>query len=143
MRRDIHGSIAAGLAILTFSAAAAAAELFQADSKWLVNAKMDVVVREVERRPRSSVVEIEVNSRGSSVGGSFFIMCSLRQLARLRGDYRHIVKVDDQPKPGQMLVGFLRSPDDDLRQVGPEFQVLASRDILHLDQFAELCNSMK
>jgi hypothetical protein len=105
---------------------------------------MDIVVKEVERRERSSVVEVTIKSPGSSVGGSFFLVCSVRQLAQLRGNYRYIVTLDDTPGRGQMLVGFLRGPDEDPVQVAPEFGRAPSPDaVIDLDQFAGICESMK
>jgi hypothetical protein len=102
---------------------------------------MDIVVTEVERRERTSVIDVKVNARGSSVGASFFILCSLRQLAKLRGS-RHIAKLDDQPKRGQMLVAFLR-PGESPGQVAPDLQGVTPDAVLDLEQFAEICASMK
>ena len=110
------------LGALLLSAAPAGGKLFEADSRGLGHAQMDIVVKEVERRLRSSVVEVTITARGSSVGGSMFILCSLRQLAQLRG-HRHIVKLDDQPKRGQMLVGFLQGPDEDPGRAVPSSRV--------------------
>ena len=114
-------------------------ELFQADSKRYGNPKMDIVITEVERRPHSSVLEVKITLIGSSVGSSFFLLCSIRQLAQLRGDYRYIVKLEEKPKRGQMRIGFLRDPSEDLSALGPEFaEVDARKAVLDLDQFAEL-----
>jgi hypothetical protein len=43
---------------------------------------MDIVLKEVERRPRASLVEIKINSVGSSVGSSFFILPATGSNAR-------------------------------------------------------------
>jgi hypothetical protein len=67
------------------------------------------------------VVEIRINSVGSSVGSSLFILCSIRQLAKLRGPYRYIVKLEEQPKRNQMLVGFLGDAEESPASAGPEF----------------------
>jgi hypothetical protein len=132
---------AAALLLAAFTAGPEAREaLFEADSKSVAAAGMDIVVREVERRPRSSVVEVTVKVRGSSVGGSFFVLCSLRQLAEVRGRYRYIAKVDDRPGRGQMLIGFLHRPDEDLAQVDPGLQG-ASAAALDLDQFSAMCTT--
>jgi hypothetical protein len=77
--------LAASLAILIVALPDARGQLFEADSKQLASSKMDIVLKEIERRPRASVVEIKITSVGSFVGSSFFILCSLRQLAKLRG----------------------------------------------------------
>ena len=115
-------------------------QLFEADSKRYGNPKMDIIVTEVERRPFSSVIDIKIISIGSSVGSSFFLLCSIRQLAQLRGNYRYIAKLEEKPKRGQMLIGFLRNPSENLSDLGPEFaEVDARKAVIDLDQFAEIC----
>ena len=115
-------------------------ELFQADSQRYGNPEMDIVVTEVERRQHSSVIDIKITLVGSSVGSSFFLLCSIRQLAQLRGSYRYIVKLEEKPKRGQMLIGFLRDPSENLSAIGPEFAELDARKaVIDLDQFAEIC----
>ncbi len=142
MRRHITPWIF-GLALLV-GTPTAHGQLFEADSKRHGNPKMDIVLREVERRQHSSVIEITITSIGSSVGSSFFILCSVRQLAQLRGNYRYIVKIEDRPKRGQMLVGFLRSPGETLSDIDPTFAGLDTREaVLDLDQFAEICDLTK
>ncbi len=155
LRRNLRPSIPArsmagkGLLIalfgaLTIAAAADHGQLFESDYKRFGGSKMDIVVREIERRSRSSVVEIKIDVRGSSVGSSFFLLCSLRQLAIERGGYRYIVKIEEQPKRGQMLVGFLRSPAEGLALLGKEFSAITAKDaVIDLEQFAEICGKMK
>ena len=129
---------------LTISAPAAYGQLFESDSKRFGGSKMDIVVREIERRDRSSVVEIKIKTLGSSVGSSFFLLCSLRQLAIERGGYRYIVKIEEQPKRGQMLVGFLRNSDEGPVSLGKEFSALTAKDaVIDLEQFTEICAEMK
>jgi len=119
-------------------------QLFESDSKRFGNSKMDIRVKEIERRERSSVIQIDIKSAGSSVGGSFFLLCSIRDLALERGGYRHIVKIEEYPKPGQMLVGFLRGGDENPAILGPEFRKISGRDaVIDLDKFAELCGKIK
>jgi hypothetical protein len=123
---------------------AAHGQLFEADSKRQGSSKMDIVITEVERRPHSSVVDIKITSAGSSVGSSFFLLCSIRQLAQVRGDYRYVVKIEEKPKRGQMLVGFLRNRLDSVSDLGPEFAVLdASKAVIDLDEFAQICGMTK
>jgi len=132
------------LSAFVIAVPSARGQLFESDSKRLGSSKMDIVVREVERRPRASVVEIKINTVGSSVGSSFFILCSIRQLAQLRGDYRYVIKLEDQPERNHMLVGFLRNPDEPLANAGKEFEGLSSREaVIDLEQFAQLCGFMK
>ena len=101
---------------------------------------MDIVVTEVERRQHSSVIDIKIALIGSSVGSSFFLLCSIRQLAQLRGNFRYIVKLEEKPKRGQMLIGFLRDPSENPATIGPEFaEVDARKAVIDLDQFAEIC----
>lgn len=133
----------AACALLAAGVQPAAGQLFEADSKKLGNPKMDIVLREIERRPLVSVLEVRVKSIGSSVGSSFFILCSIRELARIRGDYRHIVKLEERPKPGHMIIGFLKSPTDPIGPLGDEFQSLkAPDDIIDLAPFGAICGQM-
>ncbi|HSE85739.1 MAG TPA: hypothetical protein VLJ79_05925 [Candidatus Binatia bacterium] len=131
------------LEILIVALSDAHGQLFEADSKQFGSSKMDIVLTEVERRPRASVVEIKINSVGSSVGSSFFILCSIRQLAQLRGSYRYIVKLEEQPKRGQMLVGFLGDAEESPASAGPEFSRAGREAVIDLEQFAPVCDSMK
>ena len=101
---------------------------------------MDIVMTEVERRQHSSVIDIKITLIGSSVGSSFFLLCSIRQLAQLRGNYRYIIKLEEKPKRGQMLIGFLRDPSENLSDIGSEFaEVDARKAVIDLDQFAKIC----
>lgn len=116
-------------------------QLFESNSKRYAGSKIDIVVREEERRPRASVLSIESKTRGSSVGASFFVLCSIRTMAQLRGNFRYIVKVEDHPKRGQMLVGFLMSRDESLEGLGEDFRGLKSpQDVIDLEQFAPICD---
>ena len=120
------------------------AQLFESDSKRLSGAKMDITVKEVERRPRASVIAVTINRLGSSVGSSFFILCSIRQLANQRGNFRYIVKVEEKPKPGQMTVGFLREPSEAPAALGAEFTATDPiNGVIDLEQFAPICDGMK
>ncbi|MEO5358839.1 MAG: hypothetical protein H7843_00160 [Nitrospirota bacterium] len=113
---------------------------FQSDSKRYGNSKMDIVVTEIERRSRTSVLDIKIKSVGSSVGSSFFILCSLRELAKQRGGFRFIVKLEDKPTYGQMLVGFLISDGEHLEKLDTQF---AGATVIDLEQFAPICDMMK
>ena len=131
--------LAVSLGILIVALPAARGQLFEADSKQFGSSKMDIVLKEIERRPRASVVEIRINS----VGSSFFILCSIRQLAKLRGPYRYIVKLEEQPKRNQMLVGFLGDAEESPASAGPEFSRAGREAVIDLEQFAPVCDSMK
>ena len=136
---------AATLCLGLLLAAPAHGQLFESDSKRLGDdGKMDIVVREIDRRPRTSVLQIDIKKIGSSVGSSFFLLCSVRRLAILRGNYRYIVKVEEQPKPGQMIVGFLREASEDPLTLGAEFKsVDRTNGVIDLEQFAPICDGMK
>lgn len=133
-----------GLLILLLpTAAAAGAGLFTSDSKQFGTAKMDIVIRETERRPRSSLVEITIKKVGSSVGSSFFLLCSLRSLARERGYTRYIAKAEDFPARGTWLIAFLDGQDDDPRQVDSDLvRFKGSLPVIDLEQFAPICDRM-
>lgn len=118
----------------------ATAEGFSSDSKRFGNPKMDIVITESARQARTSVLDIRINSVGSSVGSSFFIVCSLRDLARQRGNYRHIVKVEEKPRRNQMLVGFLDNASEPAEKLDARF---AGQQVIDLDQFAPICELMK
>jgi hypothetical protein len=135
--------LAVWLGILIVALPDACGQLFEADSKQLGSSKMDIVLKEIERRPRASVVEIKINSVGSSVGSSFFILCSIRQLAKLRGPYRYIVKLEEQPKRNQMLVGFLGHVEESPASAGPDFSRVGREAVIDLEQFAPICDSIK
>lgn len=113
---------------------------FQSDSKRFGNSKMDIVITEIERKPRTSLLDIKVNVVGSSVGSSFFVVCSLSDLAKQRGGFRHIVKVEESPGRGQMLVGLLNSPDEPPQLLDARF---AGAEVIDLEQFSPICSNMK
>ena len=139
MRRDI-----ASLILILLFAAPARAQLFESDSKRFGNSKMDIVVKEIDRRERSSVIQINIKAIGSFVGSSFFLLGSIRQLAHQRGNFRFIVKIEEQPKPGQMIVGFLREANEDPAALGTEFKALGkSNQTIDLEEFAPICDAMK
>ncbi len=130
------------LGFLAALAAPARAQLFESDSKRFGDPKMDIVVRELERRPRASVLAVETRAVGSSVGASFFLLCSVRDLARVRGGYRYVVKLEERPAPRQMLVGFLRARDESPETLGAEFASLRGAEaVIDLEPFAPICDA--
>ena len=132
------------LAIQLFTASSAVAEgLFVSDSKHYGESKMDIVVRETERRSRSSLVEVTINKVGSSVGSSFFLLCSLRNLGRERGFPRYIAKAENFPAHRTWLVAFLNGPDDDPKQADPQLAEFPKPvPVIDLQQFAPICDRM-
>jgi len=60
------------------------------------------------------------------VGSSFFLLCSIRLLARLRGT-GHIVKLEEFPGRRQILVGFLAGPGEKPAAADPAFSGLEDK----------------
>ncbi len=117
-----------------------AAKPFSSDSKCLKNSTVDIVVTETERHPQTSVVEIQIKANGSSVGSSFFLLCSIRDLAQQRGHYRYIAKVEDQPSRNHMSIGFLRGATEAPEQLDAR---LAGHQVIDLQQFSPICDKMR
>jgi hypothetical protein len=131
------------LLLVLLQAVAAQAELFRTDSKQYGPTKMDIVISETERRPRSSLIKIIVTNPGSSVGSSFFLLCSLRNLGRERGYPRYIAKAENFPADRIWLVAFLNGPTDDPKQTDPQLEKFGgSLPVIDLDQFAPICDRM-
>ena len=121
---------------------AAQASLFESRSAQ-PGSNMDIVIRETERRARASVLQIQVNRTGSSVGSSFFVLCSVRRLAQQRGGSRTIAKLEDTPSHGSMLVGFLRDAAEPPADADEAFRGMAGRTVIvDLEQFAPICDRM-
>jgi hypothetical protein len=138
----LHALVAAAGILLSIAAAAQQPALFEAHSA-KPGAKMDISIRETERRPRASVLAIQIRDVGSSVGSSFFLLCSIRKLARERGGFRHVVKLEETPARGQMLIGFLRSADDPPADTDPAFAAAGAKaQVIALDQFGAICDPM-
>ncbi len=118
----------------------AGTELFRSDSKRFGNAKMDIVLTEIDRQPRTSILEAKITAIGSSVGSSFFFLCSIRDLARQRGSFRYVAKVEEQPRHYQMVIGFLNGPTEEPARLDPR---LAGQPVIDLDYFAPICDKMR
>ncbi len=129
--------------LLGSTAACANTPLFESDSKRFGNSKMDIVVAEVERRPRVSVLDIRIKAIGSSVGSSFFLLCSVRDLARQRGNFRYVSKVETNAQ-GRMLIGFLQHAGEPAANLGQEFaEAGTAATEIDLEQFAPICDRMQ
>jgi hypothetical protein len=135
-------SAAALAALAAAGAFAQATPLFEAHSK-RQGSVMDISVREIERRPRASVLAIEIRNVGSSVGSSFFLLCSVRKLAQARGASSYVVKLEETPQRGQMLIGFLQSAAEPPGDADPAFaSAPAGRaQVIELEQFAPICDA--
>jgi hypothetical protein len=52
--------------------------------------------------------------------------------------------VEEKPKRGQMLVGFLRNRSDSVAELDPAFASLDwSKAVIDLDEFAQICEMTK
>lgn len=131
-------------ALLALACAQARAQaLFEAHSAGMGTGSMDISIRELERRPRASVLGIEIRKIGSSVGSSFFLLCSVRKLAKLRGGFRHVVKLEETPQRNQMLIGFLSSADEPPGNADAAFAAAGAKaQTIELDQFGAICDPM-
>ncbi|MDO9118100.1 MAG: hypothetical protein Q7U39_09095 [Nitrospira sp.] len=136
---SLAGRLFVTLVIAVLAVAPAQAETFRSDSKRFGNPKMDIVLTETERLTRTSIVDIQITAIGSSVGSSFFLLCSLRDLARQRGPFRYLVKTERVPRDSQMLVGFLNGPSEEPAELDPR---LAGQPVIDLDDFAPICDKM-
>lgn len=135
----VHGLFGSILLVMLLTAFVSA-ETFRSDSKRFKNSNMDIVVTEIERHPRTSVVDIQSKAIGSSVGSSFFLLCSVRDLAQQRGHYCYVAKAEGQPHPNHMLIGFLKSATDKPEQLDSR---LMGQQVIDLERFAPICDKMQ
>jgi hypothetical protein len=145
--KHLKAFVAIALLVPGFALAQAAparpSALFEAHSAGQGSGKMDISIRETERRPRASVLAVEIRQVGSSVGASFFLLCSVRKLAKARGGFRYVVKLEETPARGQMLIGFLNSADDPPAAADPAFAAAGDQaKVIELDQFGAICDPM-
>ena len=68
------------------------------------------------------------------------IACSLRELARSRGGFRHVAKLEFGGAKPQMLVAFLERADESPERIDPR---LAGQQVIDLEQFAPICDMAK
>lgn len=115
----------AGLCLVSLQVPAASTS-WTSNSKDFGESRSDFTLREIERRPRSSILQLEIKNIGSSVGSSMIIACMMARLAEERGGYRYLVKVDSLPaNPSQMLVGFSNKPNEKPQSIDPELPTSA------------------
>ncbi len=132
-----------GVAALALVGGLAQAQaLFEAHSA-VPGSVMDISIRETERRPRASVLTIEIRNVGSSVGSSFFLLCSVRKLAQARGASSYVVKLEETPRRGQMLIGFLQSAAEPPGNTDPAFAAAPAgrAQVIELERFAPICDA--
>lgn len=121
------------LCLLSLQATADSA-LWSSSSKDFGESASDFTLREVERRPMSSVLQLDIKNMGASVGSSMTIACMLARLAQERGGYRYLIKLEPRPSNhNQMLVGFSHKPNENPQSIDPELP--ASAMVVDLDAF--------
>jgi len=141
-RTGLASTILTGVVAWSLTARGDTPELFEIRSPEATRTQIDITVREVERRPRSSVIRIEVRKAGSSVGHSFFILCSIRKLAIARGAGRYIATLEDYGSRDDTLVAFLRSEQERPADADPDFASSTRTKIADLELFAPICDVM-
>lgn len=113
-------------------------QLFTANARAQGIPNVDVIVTEVERKERTSIVDVQFNY-GPSVASSVFIACSFAKLAKLRG-YRYTVQVEDFGKEGRYLIGFIPSPSKEaITTLGSEFKKHDLSQAIDNEMFEPIC----
>lgn len=96
-----------------------------------------ISVKELERLPHVSVVEITTVGRPQSVGGSVFIGCTTVQLARER-DWRYVAQTRST---GVTKMGGLKNLGDDPEQsLGPDFANVDAKKSIDIEKMGWLCD---
>lgn len=112
--------------------------LFTADARAQGSQNVDVIVTEVERQERMSVVDVQFNY-GPSVASSVFIACSFAKLAQLRG-YRYTAQVENFRKEGRYLIGFIPSLSKEaIAALGTEFAKHDVAQVIDNEVFESIC----
>ncbi len=113
-------------------------QLFTANARAQGSQNVDVIVTEVERKERTSIVDVQFNS-GPSVASSVFIACSFARLAKLRG-YRYTVQVENLGKEGRYLIGFIPLVSKEaVTALGVEFAKHDVSQVLDNEVFEPIC----
>jgi hypothetical protein len=96
-----------------------------------------ISVKELERLPRVSVVEVTTDGRPQSVGGSMFIGCAVVQLARER-DWRYVAQTRST---GVMQIGGLKNLNDDPeKSLGADFANVDAKKSIDIEKMGWLCD---
>jgi hypothetical protein len=118
------------------------AQLYKAESG--VQTKPDgktwsISLKEIERLPRVSVIEITTNGRPQSVGGSITLGCMMVKLARER-DWRYVAQTSDS---GVKKIGGLEKRDDDpARSLGDDFAGIDVKKNIDVEKLGWLCDAI-
>ena len=134
---------AALLALGLACASAGAASLYSnttGEQKRSDGTTWKVTVTETAREARYSILRITHEGRLPSVGSSFFIACSVLNLARQRG-FHFVAQLETS---ATLKVGFLDSLEDDpAKVVGADFANLPRERKYDAEQFAPICDLSK
>lgn len=113
-------------------------QLFTANARAQGSQNVDVIVTEVERNERTSIVDVQFNY-GPSVASSVFIACSFAKLAKLRG-YRYTAQVENFGEEGRYLIGFIPSPSKEaIAALGAEFEKYDVSQVIDNEMFEPIC----
>jgi hypothetical protein len=142
MKRSL---VLADVLLLVFLAAFSSrtdAQLFHSETG--VQTKPDgktwsISLKEIERLPRVSVIEITTVGRPQSVGGSITLGCMMVKLARER-DWRYVVQTSGA---GAKKIGGLEKRDDDpVKSLGNDFAGIDAKKNIDVEKFGWLCDAI-
>jgi hypothetical protein len=98
-----------------------------------------ISLKEIERLPRVSVIEITTVGRPQSVGGSITIGCMVMKLARER-DWRYVAQTSDA---GVKKIGGLEKLDDDpAKSLGDAFVGIDVKKNIDVEKLGWLCDAI-
>lgn len=141
MKRSI---VLANALLLVFLAAFSSrtdAQLFHSETG--VQTKADgktysISLKEIERLPRVSVIEIKTTGRPQSVGGSITLGCMMVTLARER-DWRYLAQTSNA---GVKKIGGLEKLDDDPAKIlGDDFAGIDVKKNIDVEKLGWLCDA--
>jgi hypothetical protein len=142
MKRSIILANALLLFFLMAFSSRADAQLFHAETG--LQTKPDgktwsISLKEIERLPRVSVIEITTTGRPQSVGGSITLGCMMVKLARER-DWRYVAQTSES---GVKKIGGLKKRDDDpARSLGDDFAGIDAKKNIDVEKLGWLCDAI-
>lgn len=105
------------------------------------NDNFDISLKEVSRSHNTSTIYGDIK-KGTSVGGSIFIMCTLCKLTKERGYKYFIIIEEGLDEIGyKYLIGFLNERTDySLNELNKYKADLNKINVIDVSQFDEFCN---
>lgn len=98
-----------------------------------------ISLKEIERLPRVSVIEITTTGRPQSVGGSITLGCMMVKLARER-DWRFVAQTSDS---GVKNIGGLEKLDGDPAKIlGDDFAGIDAKKNIDIEKLGWLCDAI-